>query len=243
MYTNPSDLASKLRLRYRQYRGKGFVQSGPVVRSFTDDPSPPSPSSSTMTFGQQLVERVSVLPEPFASTYLPYHTLKVRLKTIKVASASLATFASVPGEASLVEDITLRLASLQKHIPEFIKEIESSLGPIHTLVHREIEALKLQVSSASKGQEALKRLLALETYISLNATGLIKILKKLDKQSGIRLAEAFSVSSSPSPGLETPSSASTASSSPSLPSSPLPQRAIATLAGPHGTDIIGAVLG
>ncbi|RUS32421.1 HAD-like domain-containing protein [Jimgerdemannia flammicorona] len=256
-----------------------------------------------MKFGKYLEERKSRLPEGWADKCIDYTKLKLFLKTtVYLHSVKLdptqMTWDS-KDQPSFAQLLSERLAKLQISEAEFINMLDaevlkSSNFFIEECVrlvaeHDKIVAVRVadgtstnSASTAEKTAQLLQDVVTLERFVFLNYTGIIKILKKSDRHSGLSISDPylFRVSSLPLVRAEklsvlkqslmnefnyqnlhpnnvfrpsatpTPLSARRSPFSPTLlPASTFPpttllpnQKVLVSLSGPHGTDIIGAVL-
>jgi hypothetical protein len=241
-----------------------------------------------MKFGKYLEERKAQLPKEHAEHCIDYVELKLLLKkevypnSIKLEPSS-QTWSSPTEGSSFSELVSERLRRLQTVEASFIDNLDAQVEKCSAYFESESAKLKetyesLQTHSDPQVTANLyQHVLALEKFVFLNYTGIVKILKKNDRHSGLSISEPYlhrvgglplvraeklsalkqslmyelseqhlqpqDSSLLPSPVMMRSRSSNTKTSS-ALPSSPLQpnQRVLVSLSGPHGTDIIGAVL-
>jgi hypothetical protein len=202
--------------------------------------------------------------------------------SIKLEPSS-QTWSSPTEGSSFSELVSERLRRLQTVEASFIDNLDAQVEKCSAYFESESAKLKetyesLQTHSDPQVTANLyQHVLALEKFVFLNYTGIVKILKKNDRHSGLSISEPYlhrvgglplvraeklsalkqslmyelseqhlqpqESSLLPSPVMMRSRSSNTKTSS-ALPSSPLQpnQRVLVSLSGPHGTDIIGAVL-
>jgi glycine cleavage system regulatory protein len=241
-----------------------------------------------MKFGKYLEERKAQLPKEHADHCIDYVALKLLLKeevypnSIKLEPTS-QTWSSPNEGISFSELVSERLRKLQTCEATFVDQLDVQVEKCSTYFETESAKLtetyeSLQThSDAEVTAQLYQNVLALEKFVFLNYTGIVKILKKNDRHSGLSISEPYlhrvgclplvraeklsALKQSlmyelsqqhlqphdntpvPSPVMMRSRSSNTKSAT-ALPSSPLQpnQRVLVSLSGPHGTDIIGAVL-
>ncbi|KAJ2959525.1 hypothetical protein NQZ79_g5035 [Umbelopsis isabellina] len=243
-----------------------------------------------MKFGKYLEERKAQLPKDHADHCIDYVALKLLLKqevyqnSIKLELSSRSWSSQEEEGRSFSELVSERLKRLQVCEASFIDKLDAQVERCSTYFDAESTKLKqaydkIQQADADATAQLYQQVLALEKFVFLNYTGIVKILKKNDRHSGLSISEPYlhRVGSLPLVRAETlsalkqslmyelsrrqvdpsetvtpaspvmmrsRSSNTSRSATADLPSSPLQpnQKVLISLSGPHGTDIIGAVL-
>ncbi|KAM3583001.1 Phosphoserine phosphatase [Umbelopsis sp. WA50703] len=242
-----------------------------------------------MKFGKYLEERKAQLPKEHADHCIEYVALKLLLKqkvyqnSIKLELSSRSWSSQEEGR-SFSDLVSERLNKLQVCEATFLDMLDAQVEKCSTYFEAESAKLKqaydnIQQADTDAAAHLYQQVLALEKFVFLNYTGIVKILKKNDRHSGLSISEPYlhRVGSLPlvraetlsalkqslmyelsrrqvnpsepvtpsSPVMMRSRSANTSkSTTAALPSSPLQpnQKVLVSLSGPHGTDIIGAVL-
>ncbi|KAI9288337.1 HAD-like domain-containing protein [Umbelopsis sp. AD052] len=241
-----------------------------------------------MKFGKYLEERKAQLPKEHADHCIDYVALKLLLKeevypnSIKLEPTS-QTWSLHNEGISFSELVSDRLRKLQTCEATFVDQLDVQVEKCSTYFETESAKLMEMYESLQTHSDVVvsaqlyQSVLALEKFVFLNYTGIVKILKKNDRHSGLSISEPYlhrvgclplvraeklsALKQSlmyemsqqhlkpqdnapfPSPVMMRSRSSNTKSAT-ALPSSPLQpnQRVLVSLSGPHGTDIIGAVL-
>lgn len=163
-----------------------------------------------------------------------------------------------------------RLNLLQQETPEFIRKLDVECTKLDAFFTSETHALTDRHLKSAGDKDLLQVAMRLERFVFMNFTGVCKILKKHDKISGIRISETYLARLAghafyQSTGLATlkksliqnlagvetavllsPASISSEKSNQASlfpPAAGLDsQKILVSMSGPHGTDIIGALL-
>ncbi|KAI7900110.1 HAD-like domain-containing protein [Cokeromyces recurvatus] len=212
-----------------------------------------------MKFGNYLEERKANLPAKYVSHCIDYRALKQFLKT-EVYAHSIRLNNVSSDACSFAQLVSDRLCELQKCQYVFIQKLDAEVDKITTFFDVESQRLvALSQSNDSQSDEAqlLKSIITLERFVFLNYTGIIKILKKNDRHSGLSFVRAdqltklkrsvmnrfttVDVPAYPPLMVRSRSNNTAATALPPVIAGPN-QQVLVSLSGPHGTDIVGAVL-
>ncbi|KAF9974716.1 hypothetical protein BGZ73_001835 [Actinomortierella ambigua] len=99
-------------------------------------------------------------------------------------SLGMSTFAEALSELqSFPQTIGARMATLQVKVPEFLTMLDQQ-------THK-IQASHASTTSKHLTEASLQSVILLERYIFLNYTGIVKIVKKMDRHAGLGLSEAY----------------------------------------------------
>jgi phosphoserine phosphatase SerB len=94
-------------------------------------------------------------------------------------------------------DINFRLGKLQANISTFIKMLDKEVEKLSGFFDKNVKIIVEEHQSISKfsdlsaAKSLLKKIISLEQFIMLNYTGIVKIMKKLDRHSGLKLSEPY----------------------------------------------------
>ncbi|RKP07876.1 HAD-like domain-containing protein [Thamnocephalis sphaerospora] len=237
-----------------------------------------------MKFGRYIEERKARLPDDtWRAACMDYGALKSYLKET-ARSASVHPSALLPTDGPTQESfgaqVAHRLTLLQRTVPGFFDRLDAEVArAAEHVCYQVAQAAEKFAAGRLNTAEALRHIMLVESFTFLNYTGVAKILKKLDRYTGLNLSEAYLLRISVTPlvrfqplstwkqrlldemrqSAERAIGATVAASSITVtadtsavassrknwfpPASHLPhQRILVTMAGPHGTDIIGCVL-
>ncbi|KAJ3282830.1 hypothetical protein HK104_010690 [Borealophlyctis nickersoniae] len=259
---------------------------------------------NTVGPNRHLTERRAALPPAWSAACIDYVVLKDHIKqNVKPYSLNLSPDIRTP---SFAEAVQTRMGSLQTSVAEFFRLLDAGVDNLAKFYVEQCAQLKAEyeedgrssLATADRGLEAqeveasvrveearklLQDVVKLERFVFMNYTGITKIMKKLDRHSGLRLSEAYlyrltflpfyqsetvlrlkkrlieevsGTTPSSTNGVTTPTAGEGQETAPGLslpiqpsrgtwfpPASIGPQnKVLVSMSGPHGTDIIGAVL-
>ncbi|KAJ3046460.1 hypothetical protein HK097_000843 [Rhizophlyctis rosea] len=256
-----------------------------------------------MKFGKQLDEERRSLPSDWAAACIEYKTLKSHIKrqikpnTLQFhADPSLQTWG--PSESNptpFADFVKQRLSAFETAVPEFLRLLDQNIDRLVAFYVAETGRLSQKFGAGVDGSKLedqevveglLQEVIKLERFVLLNYTGIVKIMKKFDRHSGLHLQEAYiyrltdlpfyryktldqikrrlldSMSGTPAtngiPAVGDVTNPQQTVPGMSLPPAPEPNKprgswfppasvgpqskVLVSMSGPHGTDIIGAVL-
>ena len=167
-----------------------------------------------MKFGRYLTEHRSKLPDEWSKHCIDYNRLKTFLKE-ECAPHSLQFPQSQPWTVAFADAVEARLGGLQKTSSNFIRELDANVTVLDTFYrqqsdllvssHANIHAMSVHAADAVAApsnvpvvsafgttlDDILLSIVRLEKFVFLNFTGIIKILKKHDKITGLKLSTAY----------------------------------------------------
>ena len=165
-----------------------------------------------MKFGKTLVEKRNQYPESWTDSCIDYNRLKEFLKTevqaysVNVTSAGhSAVLLAVDGnekpkdrngsEPTLNEILKARLTHLAESTPNFIEMLTANVELFNEFYKAQVAGLQGRADDCNadvvENRKILDDIVLLEKFSMLNFTGICKILKKHDKNSGFKVSEMF----------------------------------------------------
>ncbi|KAF9167190.1 hypothetical protein DFQ27_008372 [Actinomortierella ambigua] len=109
-------------------------------------------------------------------------------------SLGMSSFAEALSELqSFPQTIAARMGTLQVKVPEFLAMLDEQVGVVAALTAAETQRIRASYASTSKQtiEASLQSIIQLERYIFLNFTGIVKIIKKMDRHAGLGLSDAY----------------------------------------------------
>jgi len=156
-----------------------------------------------MKFGNHLLKKQrEALPE-WKEYFIDYITLKQYIKSdisaysIHFSPEKMKWKPDNNDELDFASDINFRLGKLQANISTFIKMLDKEVEKLSGFFDKNVKIIVEEHQSISKfsdlsaAKSLLKKIISLEQFIMLNYTGIVKIMKKLDRHSGLKLSEPY----------------------------------------------------
>lgn len=155
-----------------------------------------------MKFGNHLLQKKKeALPE-WGDYFINYKVLKEFIKTDISAysmhySLEKMTWKQNQDELSFADSIHFKLGKLQNNISIFIKKLDEEVEKLSGFFDKNVKEIVAeyqkiaQTNDVKPSKELLKRIIMLEQFVMLNYTGIVKIMKKLDRHSGLKLSEPY----------------------------------------------------
>src|SRR4051794_4847114 len=157
-----------------------------------------------MKFGKYLQERKNNFPVEWREHSIDYNSLKLYVKTnispntLKLNLSQMTWKPNDPNELHFIQLISTRLSTLQIKTTEFLEKLDNEIQKVSDFFKKETNSLikeseqqGVDTFNENEASKMLESIIRLERFVFLNYTGLVKILKKNDKHSGLNIGEAY----------------------------------------------------
>ncbi|ORX46017.1 phosphoserine phosphatase serb [Piromyces finnis] len=155
-----------------------------------------------MKFGNHLLQKQKEASAEWKEYFINYNKLKQYIKT-DIASYSIhfspekMKWKPENNELDFASDLSFRLGKLQNNTSIFIKTLDEEVEKLSGFFDRNVKSITEEYQNINKTNDLvtckslLKKIITLEQFIMLNYTGIVKIMKKLDRHSGLKLSEPY----------------------------------------------------
>jgi len=156
-----------------------------------------------MKFGNQLLEKKKEATPEWREYFIDYIKLKQYIKSditmysIHFSPEKMKWKPENSEELDFADDINLKLGKLQNNISTFIKMLDKEVEKLSNFFDQNVKSISDEYKSVNGTNDPttfktlLKKIISLEQFIMLNYTGIVKIMKKLDRHSGLKLSEPY----------------------------------------------------
>jgi len=156
-----------------------------------------------MKFGNQLLEKKKEATPEWREYFIDYIKLKQYIKSdiamysIHFSPEKMKWKPVNSEELDFADDINLKLGKLQNNISIFIKMLDKEVEKLSNFFDQNVKSISDEYKSINGNNDPttfktlLKKIISLEQFIMLNYTGIVKIMKKLDRHSGLKLSEPY----------------------------------------------------
>ncbi|RHZ54929.1 hypothetical protein Glove_421g69 [Diversispora epigaea] len=157
-----------------------------------------------MKFGKYIKERAELLPQDWRNICINYESLKKYIKsniiplTLKLELSQMVWKPLNENDPNFIQLISTRLGELQVKSKVFFEELDSEIQKVSDFFVNQTDSLidiyernESAYSNENDLADLLQSIIKLEKFVFLNYTGLIKILKKHDKHSGLNFSQAY----------------------------------------------------
>ncbi|CAB4481144.1 phosphoserine phosphatase serb [Rhizophagus irregularis] len=157
-----------------------------------------------MKFGKYLRERKEKFPVEWREHSIDYDSLKSYIKTniipnsLKLNLSQMTWKPTNSNELHFIELVSSRLSALQIKVTEFLVKLDNEIQKVSDFFVKESNSLikkseeqNVDTLDENEASKMLESIIILERFVFLNYTGLVKILKKNDKHSGLNIGEAY----------------------------------------------------
>jgi len=156
-----------------------------------------------MKFGNHLLEKKKEAAPEWKEYFIDYITLKQYIKSditqysIHFSPEKMKWKPENKEELDFADDINLKLGKLQNNISTFIKMLDKEVEKLSNFFDKNVKSISDEYQTLSETNDPnahkilLKKIITLEQFIMLNYTGIVKIMKKLDRHSGLKLSEPY----------------------------------------------------
>jgi len=156
-----------------------------------------------MKFGNHLLQKQSETIPEWREYFIDYTKLKLYIKSdismysIHFSPEKMTWKPRNSEELDFASDINFKLGKLQNNISNFIKMLDAEVEKLSNFFDGSVKSIGEEYQNLSKiydhaaTKALLKKIIALERFIMLNYTGIVKIMKKLDRHSGLKLSEPY----------------------------------------------------
>ncbi|GBB90127.1 hypothetical protein RclHR1_00170031 [Rhizophagus clarus] len=157
-----------------------------------------------MKFGKYLRGRKENFPIEWREYSIDYDSLKLYIKTdiipntLKLNLSQMTWKPTDSNELHFIDLVSSRLSTLQVKTTEFLVKLDSEIQKVSNFFVKESNSLikkgeeqNVDTLSENEASKMLESIITLEKFVFLSYTGLVKILKKHDKHSGLNIGEAY----------------------------------------------------
>jgi glycine cleavage system regulatory protein len=157
-----------------------------------------------MKFGKYLRERKERFPIEWREYSIDYDSLKLYIKTniipntLKLNLNQMTWKPTDANELHFINLVSSRLSSLQIKTTEFLVKLDNEIQKVSDFFVKQSSSLikksedqDLDTLDENDASKMLESIIILERFVFLSYTGLVKILKKHDKHSGLNIGEAY----------------------------------------------------
>jgi len=153
-----------------------------------------------MKFGNHLLQKQKEAAPEWRDYFIDYVSLKQYIKTeISMYSIHFSPekmkWKPENNELDFASDINFKLGKLQANISIFIKKLDKEVEKLSDFFDQNVKSISDEYHKISNDLTAaknlFKKIIILEQFIMLNYTGIVKIMKKLDRHSGLKLSEPY----------------------------------------------------
>jgi phosphoserine phosphatase SerB len=155
-----------------------------------------------MKFGNRLLQKQKEAAPEWREYFIDYVALKQYIKSdiTKYSihfSPEKMKWKPENNELDFASDVNFRLGKLQNNTSTFIKMLDKEVEKLSGFFDENVKSIADEYQSIGKSTDPnpfkilLKKIITLEQFIMLNYTGIVKIMKKLDRHSGLKLSEPY----------------------------------------------------
>jgi len=156
-----------------------------------------------MKFGNHLLQKQKEYEPEWRDYFIDYVSLKQYIKTditmysIHFSPEKMKWKPENSEELDFANDINFRLGKLQANISTFIKMLDKEVDKLSQFFDKTVKSIVDEHQNLSNSNDLsankilFKKIITLEQFIMLNYTGIVKIMKKLDRHSGLKLSEPY----------------------------------------------------
>jgi len=155
-----------------------------------------------MKFGNHLLQKQKEASPEWREYFIDYVALKQYIKsditmyTMHFTPEKM-TWKPADNELDFASTINFKLSKLQNNISTFIQKLDKEVEKLSNFFDKNVKSIVDEYNTISKSNDPsaykslLKKIITLEQFIMLNYTGIVKIMKKLDRHSGLKLSEPY----------------------------------------------------